>query len=163
METPQGITLGTIVVIVVFAVASGPLLGLSLTAESSRSAFDPSSGSLQATIVSTPDTATVERARFDADVAHLNAPPVQLDVSNVTGQPTISYKLRIDDLGYATSTVSFLDESVSGRYALEFREQTVDPERFESDEYDTTLIVVVRDDAGERVLVEENVTTEVRT
>ena len=46
----------------------------------------------------------------------------------------MSYKLRFEELGYATATVSFPNDSVSGRYALEFSEQTVDPDRFERDE-----------------------------
>jgi hypothetical protein len=117
MDRSQVAAFGTAILLIAVTFASGLLISPHSPADS-RAKFDPSSGSIDASVVSTPDRVTVEYARFDADVAHLNAPPVQLDISNVSHQPTISYKLRIDELTYATSTVSFLDASVAGRYAL---------------------------------------------
>jgi hypothetical protein len=162
MDRPHGVALGTAIVILAITLVSGPFAGPFLT-PSPDSEYDPSSGRFDATIVSTPDRVTIEQARFGADVAHLRAPPVYLDVASVSGQPTVAYKLKFDELGYAAVTVSFPNESVSGRYALEFKEQTVDPDRFERDEYDVTLLVVARDGGGERVVAERIITAEVVT
>jgi hypothetical protein len=162
MDRPNAVALGTAGLLIAVTLVSAPFIGSPVTPDAG-SEFAPSSGRIDATVVSTPNSITIDQARFGAHVAHLRAPPVYLDVAEVSGQPTVSYKLRFEKQGYATATVSFPNESVSGRYALEFNEQTIDPDRFERDEYNVTLRVVARDGTGERVLANRTVTAEVVT
>jgi len=150
----------TAVALVGLALATGPPVGLSLTAEPGP-AFEAGTGAIDATVTGTPDAATIERGDFGADVYHLVPPPVGLRVSSVDGQPTVGYELAINGLGFSRTTMWVFDRSLTGPRELRPRRATLPPDRVDADGYDATLRVFVRDDAGERDLAVTDVRVEV--
>lgn len=161
MKTSYLVAFCTALVLIGLSLASGPLIGLSLTTEQ-ESDFNPSTGSFEASVVETPDIVIVKQARYGADVSHIHAPPVELYISNITGQPSVTYKLIYNDIGYSTSTVWFLNPSMSGGYDLKFASKTVASDRFDKNTYHGKLEVVVRDNTGEWTLVETDITMKVQ-
>lgn len=161
MKTSYLVAYSTAFVFIGLSLASGPLLGLSLTTQS-QTDFNPGTGSFDATVIETPDTIIVKPARYGANVSHIHAPAVKLHISDMTGQPTVIYKLIFNELNYSSSTVWFLDSPTTGEYDLEFAQKTIAPDRFNHYEYNGTLEVIVRDDAGEQILVKTDITLKVQ-
>lgn len=161
METSYLVAFSTALILIGVPLASGPLTGLSLTTEP-QPEFNPSTGSFDATVIETHDTVIVKQARYGANVSHIHASPVKIHISNITGQPSVTYKLLFNDIGYSTSTVWFLDQSMEGRYNLEFAQKTVTPDRFDKNIHHGKLEIVVRDGTGEWILAETDITLKVQ-
>lgn len=159
MDTPRVVAAGTVILLVGVTLATGPLVGLSLTSEETD--FNPGTGSVDASVTSVSQTATIERADYGAGVYYLRAPPVELQLSHVTGHPTIAYQLQIHELGLSQTTASFPDSSVTGTYELSPEPSSIEPDRVDQAEYDGTVRVYVRDDDGERGLIETTIRVEV--
>ena len=157
MDSPRAVAIATAILILGITLATGPLLGLSLTSDDTG--VEPGSGTIDSTVVSTPETATLEAARFGIERYYLRAPPVELLIAEVTGQPTVAYEIEIEDIGSTRSSIEFLDSSIDGTYHLEFEDADIDADRVASDEYDATLRVVVTDEG--RTLVETEIEIEV--
>ena len=158
MNRERAVLAATVGIILAVTVVSGPLVGVSLTSEQS---FDPGSGSVDATVVSAPDTATLKQGSHGAGVYYLRADPVDLEVTNVSGQPSIIYELYLPEQGYTASSLTFIDDEATGEVAVEFDPVTMEADRVDADAYDAVLRVLVNDDRGERPVLERDVTVEV--
>jgi len=126
MSAPTRVPAATALVLVGLALATGPLVGLSVTAEPGP-APDAGTGSIDATVAGTPDAVRIERGDYGADVAHLEAPPVVLRVASVDGQPTVGYEVAIPGLDYSRTTQWVFDPSLTGRQELRLRRATLPP------------------------------------
>ena len=159
MRSDRAVVAATVAIIIGVSVASGPLVGLSLTDERS---FAPGSGTANVTVETVPDTATLSQANYGSGPYTLRLDPARIRVSAVSGQPTVAYDLAVDELNHTRTSVTFLDESYEGRYDLAFAPSTIAPDRVDGERYDGTVRVYVYDDRGDRLLVERNVTVEVK-
>lgn len=155
MEPHRIAAAGTVVLIVGVTIASGPLVGLSLTSDAEE--FEPSQGTLNATFVSTPENATLEAAKYGIDEYHLRASPVELGIHDITGQPTVAYDLVIHELNYTRSSITFLDSSFTGSFQLEFEPTTLDAGRIDREEYSGTISVVVLNGEDGRTLAKTDI------
>lgn len=158
MNAGRAVVALAVLVVIGVSLASGPLVGVSVVDEP---AFEPGTGSLDATVEEAPETATLAEARHGAGVYHLRSDPIRLDVADATGQPTVAYQLTVVEMNYTSSTATFLDGGTTGAFDLEFEPATLDADRIDSDEYDGVLRVYVYDDDGDRLLYETDVTIEV--
>lgn len=138
--------------------ASGPLVGVSLTEAES---FAPGTGSIEASVGAPPETATLQRASHGGGVYYLRADPIDVEVANVTGQPSLTYELAVSELGHASTSVTFLDGDTAGAVRLEFEPSTVEADRVDAESYDGVIRVVATDGDGRRVVAESDVTVEV--
>lgn len=150
----RAVVAGTVGVLLLMTVASGPLVGLELTSEERE--FDPGTGDIDVTVESVPDAGTLERASHGAGVFHVRVDPVRLQIHEITGQPMVSYRLSVPELDHTRTSVHFLDPQRTGAYDLTLDPSPLEPDRIDEDvdSYDATLSVVVRDDDGERVVAE---------
>ena len=158
MDSPRAVALVTAVFIIGITLATGPLLGLSLTADDPEQ-FAPESGTIDATVVSTPEVATLDRAKFGVEKYYLRSPAVELQIAAITGHPPVAYEIEIEEIGSTRSSIEFLDSSFEGTYQLEFERAQVDAERVDGDEYNATLRVVAPDE--NRTLIETEIRIEV--
>lgn len=172
MRPATAVAAATTAVIVVATLATGPLVGYSLTAPDP---FDPGSGSVDATVIDAPGSATIAPASHGGDVRHLRADPVRVDVSGVVGQPTLVYEIDVPAIGHSSASLVFLDAEMTGELELSFRPSTLEPDRLERGgsgdgqtesgtdrgEFDGVLRVLVVDDGGERTIHEASVAVEV--
>lgn len=158
MNRERAVLVATMGILLGVTFASGPLVGVSLTETKS---FDPGSGTIEASVAETPKTATLQRASHGGGVYYLQADPIAVDVTSVTGQPSLAYELAVPALGHTTSSITFLDGNEEGAVRLEFDPSTLEADRIDAEQYDATLSVIANDDDGEHVLTETNVTVEV--
>lgn len=158
MQPDRVAVVATGAVLLGLTLVSGPLVGVSLTDD--RPA-DPGTGTADLAVERTPDAATLTRDRGGSDDFRLRSPPVRLDVAAVTGRPTVTYELAVEELSYTTMSVSVLDADVRGAYDLPFGAARVDAEDVDDESLDGTLRVTVTDDDGTRTLVQTAVVVEV--
>lgn len=159
MNRERVVFVATVGILLGVTVVSGPLVGISLT---SSETFDPGSGTIEATVTESPETATLKHGDHGAGVYYLRATPVEVEIDSVTGQPSLTYELFVTELGHTKSSITFLDGDAEGTVNLEFDASTLEADRVDSDAYTGVLRVIANDDDGERVLVERNVTVEVK-
>lgn len=159
MRSDRAVVAVTVALLIGVTVASGPLVGLSLTDERT---FAPGSGTANVTVETAPDTATLTRTNYGSGPYTLRLDPARIRVSAVSGQPTVAYELAVDGLNHTRTSVTFLDESYEGRYDLAFAPSTISPDRVDGERYDGTVRVYVYDERSDRLLVERNITVEVK-
>jgi len=170
MELSGVVPVATVAFIAVVAVISGPLGPVDLTtAPTCSGATDetafPGTGNATVTPVSVPDDATITKSSFGAAVWRLDLSPATVNVSDVSGRPTVSYRIAIPELGRTVGTTAVLSRCTTGTQRLALDRSTFEPDRIDDDRYDATLYVVYRGTKNgtdvEETLVARNVTVEV--
>jgi hypothetical protein len=119
------------------------------------------SGSASVSVVSAPGNATLDSGRQGGDVYYLNVPNSEVQISQLRGNPLLTYSIAIDELGYSRSSVTGLAPVDEGRASLSLSQDTLSAGRLEQDQYDATLRIVLRGDGEEQVLYDQPVTVEV--
>lgn len=167
MDSVQSLPALSVGVIIIIAVLSGPLGVLDLTTAESPCDEDvfPGTGNATVEVTDTPDTATLSKSRFGAEVYRLELPTTTVNVSDVRGRPTLSYRIRIPGLSTELGSTTTLSSCTTGRMQLTRESATFEPDQIRNDSYDATLFVVYRGTADgekiERYLRTKNVTVEV--
>lgn len=147
------------VLVLVVAFAFGPAIpGLAL---SSPDAYEPASGSVSVTVSEIPDDLTLERNEFGSGTYQLESSSVETNVSDVSGNPLVVYDVLIPGLDYNKETYRILSADVDGKLTIRASSDTVQPDKVTEGSYPATLTVLVRSDAGSRVVATKNVTVEV--
>lgn len=90
---------------------------------------DPGTGTATVEVVSEPGAVTLEPSDDGQDVLHLSVPTMGVTAVNVTGNPILSYMISLEEIGYATDSVSFVGQGEEGE-----RELSIDRRTFRSDE-----------------------------
>lgn len=163
MDEVEYVVAGTVAVIVLVTLVSGPLVGaVDFTDEPDETTFAPGSGEIDATVLSVPERALLEQGSYGSGAYYLRVPAATVDAERITGQPMLVYKIRIPELGYTRGTTHFLNSSNAGELTVTLSEGTIAPEQVDREQYDGELLLLTRSDAGERTLSRTNVTVEVR-
>lgn len=167
MDPVQSLPTLSVGVILIVAVLSGPWGVFDLTTTNSACNEDvfPGTGNATVEVTDMPNTATLSKSRFGAEVYRLELPPATVNVSDVRGRPTLSYRIRIPGLKTELGSTTTLSSCTTGRMQLTRESATFEPDRIQNDSYDATLYVVYRGTADgekvERELRTKNVTVEV--
>jgi hypothetical protein len=111
-----------VVCILGLTLATGPAGPLEVGTEDGFE--DPGSGTATVEVVSEPGTVALERSASGQDTLHLSVPTTTVAVSNVTGNPLLSYKLALDEIGFATDKITRLGQSGEGEFELEIDRRT---------------------------------------
>jgi len=148
-------------IVVLTAVAFGPLVsGLSLASEPAPAIA--SEGTLAIESVEFPDNATISEASYGAANAYLSVPPAAVRFESITGNPTLIYKLRINETGQSVSTTHFLRADEHGpTYDATIDPVSVDESQYPNAQYTGELSIIVRDSDGRRVAASQNISVEV--
>lgn len=144
------------VALVCFAAATGPAVGLVAVPDPAPAALGTGDATVE--VVSAPDTASLEAGTY-SDVYELAVPAVVVQVSAVSGTPTLTASVDLPRLGFSRSSVYAVRST--GRRAIPVRPTTLDAARIRNDSYAGRLRVVLRGDAGETILVERAIRIEV--
>lgn len=167
MDHVQSLPALTLGVIVIVAILSGPVGVLDLTTADAPCGKDvfPGHGNATVDVTDTPNTATLTKSRFGAEVYRLEVPPATVNVTDVRGRPTLSYRIRIPGLNTELGSTIILSSCTTGQRRLSIDPVTFEPDRIENDSYDARLFVVYRGTEDgenvERELLARNVTVEV--
>lgn len=157
----QPAVVATVAIVVVTTLASGPLVGLDLTAEHSFSGEGLGEGRATVGDVTMPDRVAFERADFGAGSYYLRVPSATVELSEVVGRPILNYEVSIDELGYTRSTIKVLSSANEGTLELGLDEVAFGRDELEQDSYAGELSVSVRYEGTEHVVATKNVTVEV--
>jgi len=111
-----------VVCILGLTLATGPAGPLEIGTESGFE--DPGSGTATVEVVSEPGGVAFERSESGQDVLHLSVPTATVAVSNVTGNPLLSYQIALDETGFATDRITPLGRSGDGEFDLEIDRRT---------------------------------------
>lgn len=154
---------GTVAVILVAVLLSGPLVGVVDLTPESRGAADIGDGTANVTVVGDPTAGlAITPGRFGTNVSYLRIPPAAVDVDRVEGRPRLLYLVRVPDLGFERSVTEPLDQRVGGRVALRIDARAFAHARVQSENYNTTVVVRVQSFTETRTVYRRNATVPVR-
>jgi len=119
-------------------------------------------GTASVSVVSAPERATLDPGRQGGNVHYLRVPDTEIEVSQVRGNPLVSYSIDINELGYSRSSVTGLGTVGTGAVRLSIARDALDGARLEQEEYDGRLRLVLRGNGQERVLYNQPITVEVQ-
>jgi hypothetical protein len=159
MDSVRAVEWGVVTVLLVVALASGPLVGaVDLTHELPSNYGE---GALTVGAVSAPETATIDRGSYGEQSYQLEVPDATIEVESISGRPIVAYSLTIRDLGYTRTTTHFLSERSTGNRTLSMESDTFDPSKIDRSQYAGELEIVVRGTDGEQTVYRGNVTVSV--
>lgn len=167
MNPTESLPILSVGVILVVTLLSGPFGVVDLTTGGPACSEDvfPGTGNASVEVVDAPETATLTKSRFGAEVYRLELPDASLNVSDVTGRPTVSYRLRLPALRTAVGATKILSGCTTGGITVAMDRTTFEPDRIDADSYEGRLFVVYRGSENgtkvEQELLDRNVTVEV--
>lgn len=149
----------SIAVILTVTVLSGPAVGL---VDLTTPRFGDNIGQGNATVeeVDAPTTARLDRG-FQSESYTLKVPDARIYAAAIDGQPVVSYRISIPEMGYSRSTAHFVGPEDTGWVELSITGDTLAQDRVAGPAYNGTISVIVRG-TDEHVVYEGNVTVEVR-
>lgn len=159
MSSPRSVVAAAALVIVVAALAVGPLLGVATTDDAGERAVGD--GTASVTVVDVPADPRFVTGQYGADALYLRLDDATVDVNDVDGRPVVYYELRIPTIGYSLATGSVLSTGTTGQVSLTYEGDTFTPNRLTKDSYDGTVRVWIRTTDGVDVLYDKAVTVEV--
>jgi hypothetical protein len=161
MNLARGVTYGSIGVIVLLSLSSGPIGVFDFATERDTTA-GIGQGSLEITEVTAPETASLQQGEYGSESYYLQVPDAVLTLDSIEGRPVVSYKINIPELGYSRETAHFLSSDSGQRVVLSVEKDTLPPEDVQADEYQGELRVVVRANDENTVVHRRNVTVDVQ-
>jgi hypothetical protein len=126
MDADQAVVYAVAACIVVLTLATGPVGLLELPESSGVLTNNPGTGNATVELVSEPDTVTLRAG--EQDVWVLETPDVVVNVSNVRGNPLVSYAVIVEGTGFSTSSATPLGGQGSGRVELGIAPAQLDAE-----------------------------------
>jgi hypothetical protein len=128
--TAERAVAGVVVCIVGLTLATGPLGPLDIGTGNNS----PNLGSGTATVEVVSEPGVVELVPSDdgQNLLHLSAPTTTVRVSNVTGNPALSYRIRFADTGRSTEALQFLAETGEGNLGLTIDRRSYQPRAVEN-------------------------------
>ncbi|MFB6188412.1 MAG: hypothetical protein ABEI57_00875 [Halapricum sp.] len=161
MAEAQSVVYGVVGVILLVTLVSGPLVGVVDLTHAQRCTAPVGSGSASVTVDSLPDRATISKGKFGSEAYYLQVPDGAVRLSNVTGQPLLSYDISIPEMGLTTGPTLFLCAGQARRQTLSIRQRTIDQNELDANSYNATLTVSLRADGNETVVREKPIVVEV--
>lgn len=157
MDRTRGAIAGVCVVVMLTAVAFGPLVaGISLSKDT-ESQVGEEQGSIAVNSIAFPATATIEPAAYGAANHQVTMPPATVRIQTLSGTPILVYKISIAPLGVQFSTAHFLDEQTPLPYELTLEPATLTGGSV-GEEYTGEAAVVAIDSSGRQTVANQTVT-----
>lgn len=157
---PSRLAAALILVTVLF---SGPLVPfIDFTVATADSPDGTGIGNANVTVVKPPaDDFRIAQARYGAGT-YLYSRPITVHITSVTGSPTLTYEIRIPELGFNVVTLAFLSEDDVGQnYTLTIARSQIKPEKISQSSYPAELELRLRSGNQSRVVYQGNVTVTV--
>lgn len=160
METARRVVLAVAAVVVVVTVATGPFGPLTVS-NAFSGAQAPGTGNATVTVVTPPGQPTLEPGRQEgSDVYYLRVPDAGVEVSDLRGNPILTYSIEIEAFGYTHSSVHFLGEVGEGSQSISLSRSALEASRVENDSYRAQVELAVRRDGTERTVYTATTTVE---
>jgi len=161
MDVERAAVVGTVALVAVTAVLSGPLVG---GVDFTRAAHAPDAGAgtgtAEVSVESVPEVVVLERGDFGAGTYHMTAPDAVVRVGRVTGNPHLEYVIEIPALDYVEGRTVRLHDADGERLHLAVRPVELGPRIVTGTSYNGTISIRLQSDRT-RVLYEAPVRIEV--
>lgn len=118
-------------------------------------------GSATVEVLTAPETATLEPGRQGGGVYYLRVPDAKVEVTNLRGNPVLTYTIDIDELGYSRSSVTGLASVGEGTVSFTIQQDSMYGREFDKQRYEGELRLVLRGDGTEQVVYEKPIVVEV--
>ncbi|MDF9745569.1 hypothetical protein [Natrinema salsiterrestre] len=161
------VSLVVIGVITATVFTSGPFVPVDFTSRDSPCEGGVLSNQGTAVVQSSslPESATLSRSEFGAEVWKLSVSDADVRMTDIRGCVRFTYEIAIGELGITSLSTTTVSEESSERTTLSIPKTTVDPDRVTEDRYDAELNLTYHgtenQTAVERTLVSRNITVEV--
>jgi hypothetical protein len=140
------------VAILLGAATTGPAVGLLRVPDAGPTALGTGQADLD--VRSVPERATLTRGAY-TDVHRLVVPAIGARLDAVSGSPTVTASVDVDEFGFSRSSVFALDAGSTGDRSFEISPTTIESHRVQQDAYRGRLRLVLRDGGGSTVLVDQ--------
>jgi len=127
----ERVVAGVVVCIVGLTLATGPLGPLDVGTDSDELEA-PGTGAATVEVVSEPGQVELEPSNDGQNLRHLSVPDTTVRVSNVTGNPILSYRVSLDGTGLSAQVLRFLGDSDGGELELDIDRRTYQPRKVEN-------------------------------
>jgi hypothetical protein len=161
MDRSGALVYATVGVILAVTLLSGPAIGLVDLTTPRYDMTGLGEGSITVDRVDAPSAVLLERG-YQSQSYYLTVPDARVNVTAISGRPTVAYGIDIDALGYSRSTTHFLSPDDTGWVSLSVREDTLPDANVDASSYDGRLTLVARAGNETTVLHDGHVTVEVR-
>lgn len=126
MSTDRVVAGAVVACIVGLTLATGPVGPIDIGTDSGG-LEDPGTGSATVEVVSAPDEIALEPSNDGQELLHLSVPSTTISVSNVTGNPILTYTMNLDEIGLSTDTLRFLGQTEKREFELTKDRRTFQP------------------------------------
>lgn len=156
MDTARAAVYGVTLCIVVLAVATGPVGPIDIEDDPE---FDTlNDGNATVTVVSAPETATVQVN--DSETAVLDVSPSVVEIANLSANPSIDYRVRVKETGRVASSFYPLEPRGEGRLNLSIKQLQFEREEV-ADITSVELTATLRAEGGERAIIDRQLSVDV--
>jgi hypothetical protein len=119
-------------------------------------------GTASVSVVSTPEELTIEPGRQGGGTYYLRVPDATVDVTEREGNPLLTYKIDVEGLGVARSSVHGVADLGTGEKRLSIDRLSLYEDELDSDSYVAEVSLVLRGNGQERILYSEEISIEVQ-
>lgn len=163
LPSVRRLQLGTLAVVLVVLVLSGPLVGIVDLTPETRGAAQLGDGTANVTVVGDPTAdLAITPGRFGTNVSYLRIPTAVVDVRRVDDRPRLLYSVTVPKLDFERSVTEPLDEGVDGRVRLSMSDRAFAHAKIRNESYRATVRVRVQSFEGTRTVYQRNTTVPVR-
>ena len=160
MDVDRGAVFAVTAVVLLVTVSTGPLGPLDVSTQRFGGEA-PGTGNVTVTSVSIAGQPTLEPGRQGGDVYYLRVPDAEVEIPDLTGNPSLTYSLDIEAFAYSRSSVHFLGPAGPGTRGISLARDTFEADRIDRDAYPARLELVLRGNDTERTVYNETTTVEV--
>ena len=150
----------TIVIILLLSLLFGPLVG-AVDLSPSKPISVPGHGSVDVDVVSVPVEGRLDPAGYSENKYVLSLGAATVEISNLSGNPMVIYKLRVREVGYVASTTHFFGGEPEGQQTLTLEGAVLKRTSLPRETYRGELLVIKRVHERDTVLYRGNVTLRV--
>lgn len=154
-------------IITATVLASGPFVPIDLTTYEGPCDGGTLSSEGNAVIQSSsiPESATLTRSEFGAEVWKLDVPDATVKATNIQGCVRVSYEISISELGITSLSAVTVSTDSPETLRISMSETTLSPDRVSEERYDAEVRLTYRGTENgttvERTLASRNITVEV--
>jgi hypothetical protein len=112
------VVVGVTVCIVAVTLATGPVGLVALDPPEEIGQDSIGNGNATVEVLSAPDTISIQKSNDGQGLHHIRVPNTRVSISNLSGNPALTYSVSVDALGVGSNSVHPLESAGEGETTL---------------------------------------------